>query len=398
MKKLLISAAFAVSISAGAQNDSSSLYINSVDNILKSNTRLGIGGYGEVHYNQPLARNTFQQGTLDVHRLVMFLGYNYSRKTQFVSEIEFEHAKELWVEQAFIQHKLFRNINLRAGLMLVPMGIINEYHEPVTFNGVERPAIDNIIVPTTWRETGTGFSGIILPLSIKYQAYVFGGLNGYDTKGVFTGSKVIREGRQKGSKAYFQSPAFAGRIEYFGIRNLNIGLSAYQGKSQSKLYNNLHKDSLVMRAAADSSVTGISLFGADVRYAGKGLTLRGQFYYSIHNNTQSYNIFTGNGNSANDLGKEITGMYAEIGYNVLRHFNKCEYEMIPFARYEYYNLHKAVESPVQKNPAYENTIITAGLSFKLNKGAVIKADIQFLKPESTGDWGKTINTGISILF
>ena len=83
---------------------------NTADQLLKSNSALNIGGYGEVHYNQPFSKDRKELGTLDVHRLVMFLGYNFSSKTQFVSEIEFEYAKELWVEQAFIQHKLSKNI------------------------------------------------------------------------------------------------------------------------------------------------------------------------------------------------------------------------------------------------------------------------------------------------
>ena len=170
MKKIISFLAFVLLVIQTTQaqetDTTGSEYLNSAEIMLMNNSRLNIGGYGEVHFNQPVNRGQKDLGTLDVHRIVMFLGYNFSSKTQFVSEIEFEYAKELWVEQAFLQHRITRQINFRAGLLLVPMGIINEYHEPTTFNGVERPIIDSRISPSTWREVGFGFSGNILPLKI----------------------------------------------------------------------------------------------------------------------------------------------------------------------------------------------------------------------------------------
>jgi hypothetical protein len=150
-KKILVSMMVLITVLlAHAQNtENKNLYTNSADNLLLNDNRLVIGGYGEVHYNQPLDGKVFNNGNLDVHRIVMLLGYNFSDKTQFVSELEFEHVKEVYVEQAFLQHKINSALNFRGGLMLVPMGITNEYHEPTTFNGVERPLIDQYIVPTT---------------------------------------------------------------------------------------------------------------------------------------------------------------------------------------------------------------------------------------------------------
>ena len=130
---------------------------NAVNTILSSKNSKGItiGGYGQVDYNQPEGKN----GKLDVHRFIIFLGYKFSDRVQFVTEIEFEHVKELFVEQAFLSYSVSDNFNIRGGLMLVPMGIVNEYHEPTTFNGVERPNVDKSIVPSTWREIGIGISG-----------------------------------------------------------------------------------------------------------------------------------------------------------------------------------------------------------------------------------------------
>ena len=97
-------------------------------------------------------------------------GYKFSEKVQFVTEVEFEHVKEVYVEQAFVNYNVANNFNIRGGLMLVPMGIVNEYHEPKTFNGTERPAVDNVIVPNTWREIGIGVNGRIPNMNLGYQA------------------------------------------------------------------------------------------------------------------------------------------------------------------------------------------------------------------------------------
>ncbi len=387
-------------LTANAQDsDSTKLkYANSVELMLQNNSRLNIGGYGEVHFNQPFSKDRKEPGTLDVHRMVMFLGYNFSSKTRFVTEIEFEYAKELWIEQAFLQQKINRYINFRAGLLLVPMGIINEYHEPTTFNGVERPFIDNRLSMSTWREVGFGLSGNLMPVTLKYQFYVIGGLNGYDTKGIFNGSSGLREGRQKGSRAYVNSPALTGKVEFYGIKNLNLGLSGYAGKSQSKLYNKLPEDNSVLKAAADSSTVGISMLGIDGRYQLKGLEIRGQVYYISITNTEQYNIFTRTGATRNDLGKTMLGYYAEAGYNILKYFDNIEQELIPFIRYEFYDTHQSVEEEITKNLNYRNTILTTGLTFKLDKKAVLKADVQFTKSAVSNEYGKIFNAGIGVMF
>lgn len=401
MKKYYISILFLALFSfvwAQNQDTLSNVYQNKADQLLSDNGKLNIGGYGEVHYNQPLKKDVKQLGLLDVHRIVMFLGYNFSSKTQFVTEIEFEYAKELWIEQAFIQHKINPYLNFKAGLILVPMGIVNEYHEPTTFNGVERPIIDNKIAPSTWREVGVGFTGTFLPASLKYQVYLVGGMNGYDTKGIFSGSKGLREGRQKGSKAFVNSPAYTAKIEFYGIRNLNIGLSYYGGKSQSKLFQNLDRNDAQTLTNADSSVVNINMLGVDGRYNWKGLQLRGQFYWVNMNNTDQYNIFTRTNGVNNDLGNQMLGYYAEIGYNVFKLCSKTKTQLIPFFRYEFYDMHYAVGSVITKNESYKNTNLTTGLTFKINEGVALKSDVQFAKSALDTEWTTTLNFGFGIMF
>lgn len=373
-------------------DDVQNQFSNSAENILSSNSKLVVGGYGEVHYNQPFDSDTKSNGDLDVHRIVMLLGYNFNSQTQFVTELEFEHVYEVLVEQAFLQYKLNNYVQFRGGLMLVPMGIINEYHEPSTFNGVERPLIDNLIAPTTWREIGVGVTGNILPVSMKYQAYLMNGFNGYDGSAHLSGKNGLRKGRQKGAESYMSSPNFTGKVEYYGVRGLNVGLSGYFGNTQSTLYDGIDKNDASALAKADSSVVGVSMLGVDARYNIQGLQLRGQLYYTSLSNSDQYNAFT-----SSDLGSSMIGWYAEVGYNVLRTM-QTEKQLVPFVRYEFLDTHNSVDGSLQKKASYEKNALSAGLTFALTKGAVVKGDVQFLKSGGDTSYAKTLNLGIGVMF
>jgi hypothetical protein len=385
-------------IDAQQTDTTSNFYQNSAEKLLQTSGKLVIGGYGEVHYHQPFNSKMRSNGSLDVHRLVMLLGYNFNSRTQFVSELEFEHVSEIYVEQAFLQHKLHKNINLRAGLLLIPMGIINEYHEPTTFNGVERPLIDNKIAPTTWREIGFGLSGTILEASLKYQAYVVNGFNGYNGKGNLNGKNGFRSGRQKGAESFMSSPNYTAKVEYYGIRGLNLGLSGYFGKTQSTLYNGIEKSNETAMASADSSVVGISMIGVDARYSTGGFHLKGQLYYSGVSNTDKYNKITKLNNVSNDLGSAMIGYYVEAGYNILRNFSQTNHELIPFVRLEKYDTHQKTDVSLARNDAYNNNVITTGLTWKLNQSAVLKTDVQFVKSKASDQYSKVFSAGVGVMF
>ncbi|MDF1572768.1 MAG: hypothetical protein P1P82_14260 [Bacteroidales bacterium] len=400
MRSILILMGLLMSVwVAGQDNDSlSNLYNNSADNLLLQDSRLVIGGYGEVHYNQPLDAGQKNIGMMDVHRVIMLLGYHFNEKTQFVSELEFEHVSEVYVEQAFLQYKLNRYLNFRGGLMLVPMGIVNEYHEPTTFNGVERPVIDKYITPTTWREIGFGVTGVILPVYLKYQAYVMNGFNGYDGSANLNGKNGLRSGRQKGAESFISAPNFTGKVEFFGVRGLNVGLSAYLGNTSSTLYDGVDKSDAAAMARADSSVVGIAMVGLDSRYSLGGVQLRGQLYYAGLSNTDQYNVFAASpGGGSNDLGSALSGYYIEAGYNMLRSM-ETEKQLVPFVRYEQLNTQANTEEMVTVNPAYKKTVVTTGLTFALTSGSVVKADVQLIRPGATGTFSTTFNAGIGVMF
>ena len=384
-KTLIIGILFSTIIISKAQN--------TAQKIIGSNQGLHIGGYGQIDYNRTINDDLNYNAKLDVHRLVTFLGYNFNEKTSFVSELEFEHVVEVYVEQAFLSHNIRDNFSINAGLMLIPMGIQNLYHEPPTFNGVERTNVDKYIVPTTWREMGASVNGRIMDNTLSYELMLVNGFNGYDGEGVFSGNKGLRSGRQKGAESYMTAPDFASRFSYVGIPNLNLGLSTYFGESESTAYNGLDLSDKNAVASADSTIIGINMMGIDGRYQKGALQLRGQYIVADLSNTNQYNTFTGK-----DLGSKMLGYYAEAGYNLLSE-KETNNELIAFARYENYNTHKEVEEGgISINSNYDRKDVIIGLGLKLAKGAMFKIDYQIQSNGNSNPRTDQINIGTAVWF
>lgn len=390
MKKITLSLALLVASFAYAQTANDSIndpqkQLNAAQRILSGNygKAVTVGAYGEMTYNQPESQN----GELDIQRMVLLFGYKFNDKTQFVTEIELEHTVEIFVEQAFVNYNVADNISLRGGLMLVPMGIVNEYHEPTTFNGVERPAVDNAIVPTTWREMGVGVTGRFPEASIGYQAYIFNGFKSTENSdgeitGFLKGSNGLRSGRQKAIQSAIDSPTFSTKIEYYGLPGLRLGLSGYFGKTQAT-------DDVEDIEGAN---IGISMVGFDARYAKRRFTARGQFIYASLSDTEEYNTLT-----ERDLGSALMGYYAEVAYNLLP-LNK-EQRLFAFTRYENYDTHASTEGGLVRNDAYNRTDITTGLSYHIAPGVVLKGDYQFRSNnDDNSEVNNLLNFGIGVWF
>ncbi len=151
-------------------------------------------------------------------------------------------------------------------------------------------------------------------------------------------------------------------------------------------------------ARADSSVVSVAMVGLDSRYQAGGLQLRGQLYYSAVSNTTQYNEFTALNGTPNDLGSAMAGYYLEAGYDVLNFNPRSKTELVIFTRYESYNTHFSTTSELPENKAYDNQIITSGITLKLAKGAVVKTDIRFLKSAAANEYHATFNAGVGVMF
>ncbi|WJJ98113.1 porin [Algibacter luteus] len=392
MKKITLLFSILVASMVGAQTLQDSItfnpqqQLNAAQRILSGNygKAVTVGAYGELTYNQPEAAN----GELDVQRLVLLFGYKFNDKTQFVTELEMEHTVEVFVEQAFVNYNVGQNVSLRGGLMLVPFGIINEFHEPTTFNGVERPSVDNVIIPTTWRELGVGVTGRFNELSLGYQAYIFNGFKStsFDgsggVNGALQGSNGLRGGRQKAIQSTVDSPTLSVKFDYYGIPGLRLGLSGYFGDTQAE-------DDV---ENIDGANIGISMIGLDARYAYQRFTARGQFVHGSLSGTEAYNNLTGN-----QLGSELQGWYLEAGYNLLPQ-EKAQ-RLFAFARYEQYDTHANTAGALQRNDAYNRNDLTTGLSYHIAPGVVLKGDYQFRdNAVSGGDVANRLNFGIGVWF
>ena len=391
MKRIAFFALVSLSIGLTAQVQQDSIntnpqkQVNAAQRILTSNLNqkgLTIGGYAEAHYNRATGKNA----KLDVHRMVMLLGYKFNDRTQFITEVEFEHVKEVYIEQAFLQYSLSDNLNVRAGLMLVPMGIVNEYHEPTTFNGVERPSMDKSIVPSTWREIGLGLSGKYNEASLRYQVYMFNGFKSQNGSKLLGGSNGLRNGRQKGAESTMNNINFAGKLDYYGLPGLRLGLSGYFGRTQSE----------VEVEDIDGADVGVAMIGLDARYAYKRFTARGQFITANITDTKAYNNYY-NVSTGSELGSKLQGWYVEGAYNLLS--QDKEQQLVGFVRYEDYNTHASVADGINKNLAYDRDEITIGLTYTVAPGAAFKADYQFKNTAVAGSKAvKQLNLGFGIWF
>jgi hypothetical protein len=185
-----------------------------------------IGGYGELHYqNRSTEGGKSHKEEVDFHRFVLFFGHEFTDELRFFAELELEHSisgdgknGEIELEQAYLEYDFTENASAKAGLFLMPVGIMNETHEPDTFYGVERNEVEKHIIPTTWWEAGIS-GNYRFDNGLSFDALISSGLD-IDS----TGGKAfnIRSGRQKVSKQKANDPIIGFRGKYTGTPGLEV--------------------------------------------------------------------------------------------------------------------------------------------------------------------------------
>ncbi|MBT3507888.1 MAG: porin, partial [Methylococcales bacterium] len=178
-----------------------------------------IGGYGELHYTNLSTEDDTHKEEVDFHRYVLFFNHEFNDKLRLFTELELEHSLagegkngEIELEQAWMQYDLTHNAAVRTGILLMPVGILNEIHEPDTFYGVDRNLVETNIIPATWWEAGLA-GQYQFDNGLQVDAMISSGLDMSDT-GKFG---YIRKGRKKVSKQTANDPLFALRLKYTGI-------------------------------------------------------------------------------------------------------------------------------------------------------------------------------------
>jgi len=333
---------------------------------------VSIGGYGEalLEFFDDSRDDGSESGAVDRFdflRAVVYFGYKFSDRWIFNSEIEFEHAStseggSASVEFAYLDYLYRDGFNLRTGLVLIPMGWLNELHEPTVYLGAVRPRTENRIIPTTWRENGIGAYGAFG--DFDYRTYV---VNGLDASGF--SAKGLRGGRQKGAKAKAEDFAWVGRLDYSGLPGLTAGLAGYIGNSGQDLED----------SEGDSIPVGTSIIDLHVEYRYRGLELRGLWARAEVDDVARLNEalgYTGN----QSVGETLEGGYLQAGYDVLAGRGKSS--LTPYLRWEQINTQQEVPEGWSVNPANDEQLFTLGLAYQPIEQLIFKAEYQNIDNEA----------------
>lgn len=350
--------------------------------------RLSLGGYGEIHANTVEGPGNDQ---VDLHRIVLGAQYDFTSWLTFVTELELEHAfvgeeggGELLFEQAFIEYEACEWLRVRAGRMLVPLGLINQKHEPTSFNGVERPSFARYIIPTTWFAEGIGIRGWLSP-AVTYQAYVMTSLDGSE----FNALDGIREGRLE-ERSSLNQPAFSGRLDYFpfalapapGKQVLRFGASTFLG--------GLDNGNAGRNPGVDSN---ISIYSTDFEYRVSCFDFRGEFAFEDINGAEQI----GNGTAS-----EILGWYLEAAMHVLPANCRCgrleKADALIFVRYDDFNTQYRMPAGVARNDAGDRNEWTVGFGFLPVPNFVVKVDYQIPDDATGNDLPNRFNVGVGWQF
>jgi hypothetical protein len=358
-----------------------------------------IGGYAELHYNlEHVTGPGESEATIDMHRLVLFLAHGFTDKLSFYSELEVEHALvapdgegEVEIEQAYLDYRLLDDaLGLRAGVLLVPMGIINAWHEPPSFHGVERPTVDRVIIPSTWREGGIGVFGEPVE-GVRYELYLVGGL---DPTG-FSADEGIRGGRQEVAEAAANGLAMTGRIEVEPMLGLVAGLAGYCGLAgpNAKLFDlagNPH--------SVDVPVWGIS---ADAHGHYRGFEARAvAALFGVGDTELLRQAADGDGKSLGlDIGAQSWGAYAEIAYDVLQ-LAKLEQALLPFVRVERYDTMATINGRPETaaDEPFGATELALGATYKPVPAVAFKTDFVLKSPDGPTRSQGRFDLGVGVMF
>ncbi|MDQ3069939.1 MAG: hypothetical protein M3R55_09455 [Acidobacteriota bacterium] len=341
-----------------------------------------LSGYMDFHFNKPAD----QPGVLDFHRFVLLLNHRFSERIRFVGELELEHAfvegleeaGELELEQAYLDFLIGRRFNIRAGMMLVPIGIINERHEPPVYHGVERPFVDTVIVPSTWFEAGAGVHGE-LGTGWRYRAFVFAPLNAL----AFDAEEGIRNGRQKGSRATVRNIALSGRVEYLGVPGLQLGVSGWRGESSF---------------AAPRLDSTVGIIEADARYRAGRLETRAQYAHIAISDAANLNdsVARSTGVPPN-IARQVRGWYTEAAYRIWN--SGAPRDLVAFLRYENFDTQFRMPDGYLPLKEFDREAWVGGLTYYPDPDVAVKIDVvQLNNASGFVRLPRTLNIGLGWWF
>ena len=324
---------------------------------------LSIGGYGEMLYQDPAA--TRDDGTpsgrdaeLDLLRAILYFGYKFNDRLLFNSEIELEHTDEVELEFAYLDYLWRPQLNFRAGLMLLPIGLVNELHEPTVFLTARRPDVERQLIPTTWRENGFGVFGEAG--TVSYRSYVVAGMDasGFSAAG-------LRGGRQEGGESIAEDFGWVGRLDWAPRPGLMVGGSLYAGDSGQGILGPAGAPAR-RRHHARRGPRRLALARARMR----ALAARAEL-----DDVAALDAALGLTGTAT-IGEAMEGFYVEAGYDVLA---GGERSLTPYLRWEQLDTQAEVPAGFRRDPARDSESLTLGLSLPADRAGDPQARLPGLR-------------------
>jgi hypothetical protein len=324
------------------------------------------GGYAEINYTRPSKQPENAQA--DVQRFVLGMQHRFSPTTKMVGELEVEHAVssaddpgEVEVEQAYIEHQLGQTWAARGGLFLIPMGLLNENHEPTAFYGVHRNFVETAIIPTTWREGGVQMIGQY-GNGITLQTGVSTGfdLTKWDATSTEGQESPLGSIHQELAQAKAANLSLFGAVNWRGVPGLLLGGSVFAG------------DATQRQSVATSRVT---LWDMHARWTPGRWDVSALYTRGTISNTAALNApLVGNPTL---IPSAFDGYYVQTAYQA---WSQQDYALWSFVRWERFNTGKSyADLGPGLTPAAlpTETVWTAGGTFQLTPGVVVKADYQW---------------------
>jgi hypothetical protein len=348
----------------------------------RAGSGVSFAGYGEMLLENFTSENESGAGgapttRLDFLRAILYAGYRFNDRFLFNSEIEVEHGNEIFVEFAYVDYMATDNLTVRGGLLLIPLGLVNEFHEPNVFLGAKRPETESRIIPSTFRENGAGILGSFGMVNVR--AYLTNGLNG----AAFT-SAGLRGGRQRGIQARAANLAFTGRVDVTPVPGVFAGVGLYNGGSgqEQVVFNGQRLDlgTTIAEVHGQAQMRGFdvrALFARasidDAREASLGLRLP----------------------ATAPIAETMQGGYVQVGYNVLSQF-ASEVALTPYLRFEQVDTQHRVPAGFTRDLSRDGDFTTLGIELKPIPNVVVKADYQWISNAAqTGRNQVNVNLGYS---
>jgi hypothetical protein len=415
MKKIIILFAFSLSLACHAQGDSTGIFTGWDDY-----SKFRIGSYAEIlfqHMNygpdrvkDPAGAPSDNRSLISLPRTIFAFDYKFRDDIVLSTEVEFEYGGtgsameleyeeggeyemeiekggEVVLEQFHITKRFAPWLNVRAGHIIVPIGLTNAHHEPIFFFGTVRPEGEMTILPCTWHETGISVLGY-LP-KFRYEVMLVNGLD----PNAFSDIHWIQEGKQGiFESSVMTSPALAGRLEYTGVKGLRLGASGY--------FNNTSKNA--SKPEKISSIKAPVTIGTfDAQYLYNNIAVRANFVYGNLGDAMELSkinkrISKNTNFPRTNVAKNAMAYSIEAGYNILSFFPTKE-KLLPFVRYEYYNSAEKVAAGMTEMPINRRQVWTAGLNYQLLPNIILKADYA-MRILNRGAYNQENTLGVALVY